>query len=181
MVSSLTESAALIAALAHKEQKRKDDGSPYVVHPFMVALMLARRGWSENAVSAALVHDVLEDTDYPEEELREKMGPDVMRIVDAVTNDDSLSWEEKKKKYIESVRAGSDEAKAVATADKIHNAESLIAAHAKQGPALWSHFNAGREKKLWFENAMLLMLEESWSDSLIAEYRALVEKLNALD
>lgn len=180
MVSSLTERAALIAVTAHARQKRKDDDSPYVVHPFMVALMLARRGWSEEAVAAALVHDVLEDTDYSEAELREAMGPAVMAIVDAVTNDDALSWEDKKKKYIETVRAGGSEAKAVATADKIHNAESLIAAHAAKGSAVWSHFNAGREKKLWFENAMLAMLEESWDDPLVGEYKALVERMNAL-
>lgn len=181
MVSSLTERAALIAVTAHAAQKRKDDDSPYVVHPFMVALMLARRGWSEETVAAALVHDVLEDTDYSEAKLREEMGPAVMAIVDAVTNDDALSWEDKKKKYIETVRAGSREAKAVATADKIHNAESLIAAHEAQGPDIWKHFNAGREKKLWFENAMLAMLNESWDDPLVGEYAALVERMNALD
>jgi hypothetical protein len=61
----------------------------------------------------------------------------VLGIVKAVTNDDSLSWEEKKKKYVETVRNDPEGAKAVAVADKTHNLESLLIAYAEQGPELW--------------------------------------------
>jgi hypothetical protein len=104
-----------------------------------------------------------------------------MAIVDAVTNDDALSWEEKKKKYIETVRSGPEGAKAVATADKIANARSLLAAHAREGSAVWAHFNAGKEKKLWFEEMMLAMLRETWQDPLVDDYAQLVEAMRALD
>jgi len=180
MELSLIEKAARIATIAHKEQLRKDEDIPYIVHPFMIALLLTSYKFSETVVAAALVHDVLEDTDFSEEQLREEMGEEVMAIIASVTNDDSLSWEEKKKKYIETVRAGSDGAKAVATADKIHNAQSLLAGAAKQGSDVWKHFNAGREKKLWFENAMLSMLQETWQHPLVAEYATLVAEMNTL-
>ena len=47
-----------MAASAHEGQMRKD-GPPYIIHPFAVALMLARHGFKEEVIAAALVHDVL--------------------------------------------------------------------------------------------------------------------------
>ena len=172
-IPSLLEKAVRIAVLAHAGQKRKD-GPPYIIHPFGIALKLAKYGFSDTVIAAALVHDVLEDTDYPPEKMRAELGEEVWAIVQSVTNDDSLGWEEKKLKYVETVRAGPDDAKAVATADKINNMESLIIAHQEHGDALWAKFNANKEKKLWFEEKMLVMLKESWNHPLIAEYETLV-------
>ena len=180
-MSSLIDTAARIAAVAHRKQVRKQENVPYIAHPTAVALKLAKHGFSDEVVAAALVHDVLEDTDFPESELRDEMGEEVMQIVDAVTNDDSLDWESKKLKYIETVRAGSESAKAVAAADKIHNAEDLIASHEKQGADLWKSFNRGKDKKIWFEEEMLKMLNETWDHPLVEEYEVLVEKMKMLD
>jgi len=180
MTLSLIERALRIAAIAHKDQMRKEGDIPYIVHPVMVALDLKARGFGEEVVAAALVHDVLEDTEFSEIQMEEELGSRVMAIVRAVTNDDSFSWEEKKLKYIETVREAGAGAMAVATADKIHNAESLIVAHAEQGEGVWANFNAGREKKIWFEEAMLTMLEESWDDPLIERYAELVREIKAL-
>jgi (p)ppGpp synthase/HD superfamily hydrolase len=168
------------AVRAHQGQTRKDGDLPYISHPCMVALILMRHGFPDTVIAAALLHDTVEDTPVTPEDLLREFGEEVAAIVASVTNDDALSWEEKKKKYIETVRAGSIAAKAVATADKIHNAESLIAAHAEQGTDVWKHFNTGREKKLWFEKAMLAMLKETWQHPLVDEYAALVERLEAL-
>jgi len=128
-------------------------------------------------VAAALVHDVLEDTDVSEEELRRELGDEVVDIVVSVSNDDTLPWEDKKKKYVETVRSASEGAKAVATADKIHNLESLLGAYAKQGNKVWEHFNAGMEKKIWFEESMLEMLKETWEHPLVDEYDELLSEL----
>jgi (p)ppGpp synthase/HD superfamily hydrolase len=172
---SLTEKAARLAVSAHTGQTRKGDGLPYIIHPFMVALKLANHGFSDAVIAAALTHDVLEDTDYAEDEFKTELGEEVYEIVKAVTNDDSLPWEEKKKKYVETVRNGSEGAKAVAVADKIHNLESLLFAHAEQGSDIWKKFNRGKEQKLWFESEVLKMLEETWTHPLIDEYEKLFE------
>lgn len=177
---SLIERAARIAAIAHKDQIRKEGGIPYIVHPFMVARILIIHGFSDSIIAAGLVHDVPEDTAVTAEMLRSELGDDVADIVIAVTNDDTLSWEQKKLAYIESVRNSSEGAKAVATADKIHNAESLLAAHALHGEALWDHFNTGRDKKIWFEEEMLKMLKETWEHPLVDEYETLVKKIQNL-
>lgn len=177
---SLIERATRIAAMAHKDQVRKESNTPYIAHPFMVARILTAHKFPDEVVAAGLVHDVPEDTDISIDALRRELGDVVADMVMSVTNDDSLSWEEKKLAYIENVRNGSEGAKAVATADKIHNAESLLAAFAVQGEALWDNFNAGKEKKLWFEEAMLQMLKDSWGHTLVDDYEVLVRKMRAL-
>lgn len=178
---SLIERAMRLAVRAHQGQLRKEIDLPYISHSMMVALILTRRGFSDEVVAAGLAHDTVEDTTVTPEELRRELGDEVADIVATVTNNDDLSWDGKKLAYIEAVRNGSEGAKAVATADKVHNAQSLIIAHGEQGSAVWKHFNAGKEKKLWFEDAMLAMLKETWQHPLVDEYSDLVDQLHALD
>jgi len=177
---NLIEKAARIAVLAHKEQIRKGDDLPYIIHPVMVALKLSKYNFNDSIIAAALVHDVLEDTDFSEEELKDELGGEVWKIVKSVTADDSLPWREKKKKYIESVRKGPEGAKAVATADKIHNLESLLIAYTKQGPSLWKRFDRGKKDKIWFEEQVLKMLKGTWNHPLVKEYEYLLEKAKRL-
>lgn len=177
---NLIEVATALAIKAHEGQTRKESNKPYVVHPIGVALILARHGFDEVVISAGLLHDVLEDTSITHDALSTLVGGDVAELVASVSHDAELPWEEKKKNYIEMIRKGGDSTKAIATADKIANAQSLLCAYEKEGPALWAHFNAGREKKLWFEHAMLTMLDESWEHPLIDEYAQYVEKMDVL-
>lgn len=180
-MDNIIEKAVRVSVAAHKDQIRKGDDLPYIIHPFMVALKLAKYNFPDTVIAAALTHDVLEDTETTEEKLREDLGDDVVDIVKAVTNDESLSWEEKKEKYVETVRNGSEGAKAVATADKIHNLESLLIAHSIQGPELWKRFNRGKEKKLWFEHKVLQMLQDTWHHPLIEEYERLLDQEKELE
>ncbi len=173
---NLIEKAIRIAASAHFNQTRKADGMLYITHPIAVALKLAKQGFSDTVIAAALVHDVLEDTDYSADKLKKELGNEVFKIVKAVTNDKSLEWEDKKIKYIEIVRNGTEEAKAVAVADKIHNIESLMIVHAKDGPKIWKRFNRGKEKKIWFEKNFLEMIKETWKHPLVEEYEKLIRK-----
>lgn len=181
MPPSIIEKAATISVLAHSGQMRKFDDLPYITHPFMVALKLAKYDFPDTVIAAALVHDVIEDTDFPVEQLQAELGDEVLEIVRAVSNDDSLPWEEKKKKYVETVRSGSDGAKAVSVADKIHNMESLLYAYAEQGSDIWKKFNRGKEQKLWFENEVLKMLKETWQHPLIEEYESLLRQTEHME
>jgi (p)ppGpp synthase/HD superfamily hydrolase len=180
MEDNIIEKAVRISVMAHKNQIRKVDNLPYIIHPFMVALKLASYNFPEIVIAAALTHDVLEDTDFGEDRLRNELGDEVLEIVKAVTNDHSLPWEEKKKKYLETVRKGSEDVKAVAVADKIHNLESLLLAYKEYGPRVWKKFNASKEQKLWFENEVLRMLKETWQHPLIDEYEKLLVQIKHL-
>lgn len=179
-MSSLTERALRIALDAHQGQTRKIDKSPYIVHPIMVAMRLTRHGFSEEVVAAGLVHDVVEDTPLTREDLARDLGESVAALVDAVSEDKTIPWEDRKRKYIEVVRSGSEGVKAISVCDKIHNAESLILGHSQIGAGIWQNFTRGREQQLWFQKEMLRMLQESWRHPLVEEFAAVVARLEQL-
>lgn len=165
----------------HKGQIRKGDGFPYLEHPLDVGYQLWRNGFPGDVVTAGFCHDLLEDTKCSESEIKEKCGEEVLRIVKAVSNDESLSdkkdWELKKAKYVESVRTGGEKAIAVSVADKISNLHSFFEQYEKEGPSLWAKFNRGKEKKIWFEKEVIKMAKANWSHQLLSELEILVQKL----
>ncbi|VAW32802.1 Guanosine-3',5'-bis(diphosphate) 3'-pyrophosphohydrolase / GTP pyrophosphokinase, (p)ppGpp synthetase II, partial [hydrothermal vent metagenome] len=125
MNGAIVEKAMVLALRAHEGQTRKESLAPYIVHPVRVAILLARYGLSDTVVAAGLVHDVVEDTDVSLDGVRSELGDEVADMVASVTHDNTLSWIERSKAYIETVRIASEEAKAISVADKIANAESL--------------------------------------------------------
>lgn len=73
------------AAFLHKDQKRRS-GEPYIIHPVAVAQIVAEdMELDASCVAAALLHDVVEDTDFTLEQVRERYGDDVAFLVDVVT------------------------------------------------------------------------------------------------
>jgi len=177
---TLTEQALRLAVVAHKEQLRKSDGSPYISHPIMVAMLLQQYGFDEITVAAGLTHDVLEDTAVTESELRAALGDEVVNYVNAVSEDTSLEWEDRKERYVAAVAAASVGAKAVCIADKIHNAESVISDYAQKGKAVWSVFNRGKAKKLWFEELVYTEVSKTWQHPLLDRYRTAIDQLHTL-
>lgn len=80
-----------IATKMHEGQFRKS-GDPYVQHPIEVAYILANLHTGPNTIAAALVHDVLEDTNMSKEEMEELLGKDIVNIVDGVTKISKLKY-----------------------------------------------------------------------------------------
>src|ERR1700731_2045467 len=84
------ERAYDLASRAHRGVVRRS-GEPYIQHPLEVALLLAEMRIDADGIAAALLHDVVEDTDYSLDDLRTKLGPQVATIVDGVTKFDALA------------------------------------------------------------------------------------------
>ncbi len=89
--TALIERAYAAAALAHEGQKRKS-GEPYITHPLSVAVIIAELGLPETVVAAALLHDVVEDTDLTLERVTTDFGEEVAMIVDGVTKLDRVKY-----------------------------------------------------------------------------------------
>ena len=89
-LSELRESSDLVgraykfAETAHRGQKRRT-GEPYFSHALATARRLADWGLDETTVAAGLLHDVVEDTEITEEDVRREFGKDVARLVDGIT------------------------------------------------------------------------------------------------
>ena len=88
--------AYALAAEAHKEQRRKT-GEPYIIHPIAVARIVAEElELGANPVIAAFLHDVVEDTAYTIDDIRERFGDDVAFLVGVVTKQKKEKYEKSK-------------------------------------------------------------------------------------
>lgn len=126
--STLVLKAVQFAAIKHRDQRRKDiESSPYIIHPISVALAIADIGGIEDPeiLAAALLHDTLEDTDTSVSELDEMFGETVRQYVEEVTDDKSLSKEERKQKQIEHAATLSMGAALIKLGDKISNVSDV--------------------------------------------------------
>ncbi len=81
-----------VAKQAHKDQRRKS-GAPYIIHPVSVAIILAELEMDKESIIAALLHDVVEDTNMTLDDVRERFGEGVANLVDGVTKLTRISWE----------------------------------------------------------------------------------------
>jgi GTP diphosphokinase / guanosine-3',5'-bis(diphosphate) 3'-diphosphatase len=121
--------AAAFAAKKHTGQKRKGkEGDPYINHPLEVAALLASAGGVDDTdvLTAALLHDTVEDTGTTREEIAERFGPRAADIVMEVTDDKSLPKQERKRLQIEHAPHLSHGAKLVKLADKISNIRDVL-------------------------------------------------------
>lgn len=88
---AIIERAYAVADKAHDGQKRQS-GEPYITHPLAVAQILAELGLGPKAIAAALLHDTVEDTGYPLDELAADFGDEVAMLVDGVTKLDKVKY-----------------------------------------------------------------------------------------
>lgn len=88
---ALIQAAYEFAAKAHEGQVRKS-GAPYLEHPLAVAVTLAELQLDAATLAAALLHDVVEDSGVPIEEVQSKFGPEVAGLVDAATKLSKVNW-----------------------------------------------------------------------------------------
>ena len=83
--SKLIRKAFNLSMEAHEGMRRKS-GEPYIYHPLEVAQICVEEiGLGTTSIVAALLHDVVEDTDYEVEDIRREFGPKVAQIIDGLT------------------------------------------------------------------------------------------------
>ncbi len=174
------------ARTAHEGQVRNGSGGmPYVEHPMRVAALLDEHDYRQEVLAAALLHDVVEDSETTLEELRAEFGDEVAGLVGALTDDESIdSYRERKTEHRERVAAADGEAMAIYGADKLTNTSTLRATFAEEGEAVRSEFRVPLELKLDVWEADLALLREKapelpFLDELEAELSALRASLEA--
>lgn len=127
---SLIEKAYFIAKKAHEGQFRFS-GEPYIIHPISVAIILYNLGMDGESMAAALLHDVVEDTDMTKENIQEEFGEDVANLVEGVTKLGKVPIFTKEEQQAENVRkmlmAMSQDIRVIIIklADRIHNMRTL--------------------------------------------------------
>ena len=121
--------AYALAAEAHKVQRRKT-GEPYIIHPIAVAKIVAEElELGANPVIAAFLHDVVEDTEYTINDIRERFGDDVAFLVGAVTKQKKDKYEKSKQvdNYRQILASVQYDVRAILIklADRLHNMRTL--------------------------------------------------------
>ena len=114
----------------HKEQKR-GSGEPYIIHPLNVAYILAGIGLDDSTLCAALLHDVIEDTDITEENLKNLFGVEIAEMVAGVTKLSTIQFASVEERQVEDYRKmflamGKDiRVILIKLADRLHNMRTL--------------------------------------------------------
>ena len=128
----LVKRAFVVARDAHEGQSRSS-GEPYITHPVAVASIIAEMRLDHEAVMAALLHDVIEDTPYTEEQLKDEFGASVAEIVEGVSKLDKLKFRTRQEAEVANFRkmilAMTKDIRVVLIklADRTHNMRTLSA------------------------------------------------------
>lgn len=134
-----TRKAYELAAEAHAAQKRKS-GEPYIIHPVGVASILAQLQMDDKTLAAAFLHDVVEDTAFSINDIKERFGTVVANLVDGVTKLGKIEYISKEERQIENYRkmflamAKDIRVVLIKLADRLHNMRTMkyMPAHKQQ-------------------------------------------------
>ena len=179
--SPLAAEAEAFAAEGHAGQIRNYSGLPYIEHPQAVARMLRDAGYGDEVQAAALLHDLLEDTDIPAEEIRDRFGERVAELVVVLSDDPSIEpYERRKDALREKALAADADAIAIYAADKLSNVTDLRALYDEEGEDAGKRFKAPLDLRLelWRRDAEALCALSS-PPPFAAELRRQLEALLA--
>ncbi|HHX61347.1 MAG TPA: bifunctional (p)ppGpp synthetase/guanosine-3',5'-bis(diphosphate) 3'-pyrophosphohydrolase [Epulopiscium sp.] len=173
------------ARLAHKGQIRKGGKIPYILHPMEAGVIAAslstkNKQVDEEVVAAAILHDVIEDTDLTYQDLSKDFSDRVLELVRLQSEDKSKSWQERKEWTIESLENNEDMAFEIVTlADKLSNLRSIERDYQTQGDDLWERFNVKEKSKhKWYYSSIIENIKHLKDTREYKEYKDLLELFN---
>jgi len=165
-----------LAARWHKGQTRKHPSEeiPYIAHPAGVGMLLMRAGFDDEIIAAGILHDVVEDCGVTLEDLASAMTPRIAELVSWVTEPSkSVPWSERKRVYRERLAMAPHGALAIATADHLHNMESLISSVQTSGD-VWTLFHIDKQTKMVHERQVFNIVHSGLGASPLVDLLGVV-------
>ena len=177
------ERALVYASRLHKDQCRKGTSIPYITHLLAVAAIVGENGGTEDEVVAALLHDAPEDQGGKAtlEDIRARFGNEVAQIVEGCTDtyeDPKPPWRERKEAYVTYLSGAPGSVRLVSSADKLHNASTVLSDYRALGEELWERFSGGKEGTLWYYRAIIDSLRTGNDLPVVEELARVVTELD---
>ena len=181
---SLMDRAIVFATRAHSGTYRKGTKIPYIVHPIEAAAIVSTMTDDPDMIAAAVLHDVVEDTDATLEEIRFFFNDRIADLVEAESEDKRKNlppqetWMIRKMETLEFLRHKADrDAKILALADKLSNMRAIHRDQSTIGDKLWERFNEKRKDKHgWMYRQVAEALSELSDTWAWREYDDLVRR-----
>ena len=181
---SLMDRAIVFATRAHSGTYRKGTKIPYIVHPIEAASIVATMTDDPDMIAAAVLHDVVEDTDATVEEIRFFFNERIAKLVEAESENKRKdlppqeTWMVRKMETLTFLREEADrDAKILALADKLSNMRAVHRDQKTIGDQLWERFNEkSKEKHGWMYRQVAEALSELKDTFAWQEYDRLVKK-----
>jgi len=152
------------------KKKRKGRDVPYITHPLIVGLILARVTNDENIIAAGILHDTIEDCEpygsVTKELLEKKFNSDVARMVNDVTEQDKTNpWMDRKMAALAHIKSMKHDSLLIKTADVLHNLTELNDDIAEKGDSAFDSFNSSKPETIFRYQKLFIELEKTWSDN----------------
>ena len=184
MMDKVTK-AIEFAARAHDGMIRKKDKTPYILHPLEAAVIVGSMTDDQDIISAAVLHDVVEDTPITIEEIEEKFGKRVRELVDSETEDKradlppSDTWRIRKEESLAVLKNTDDIGiLMVWLGDKLANMRAIYREWKVEGDAMWQQFNQKDvNEQAWYYYSIAELTDRLSDTSAWIEYKTLVEKI----
>lgn len=175
----MVNKAIEFATKAHEGQFRKGTKRPYIVHPIEVGDIVSSMTQDVEIISAAVLHDTIEDCKGISKEVLEKeFSARVANIVAQESEDKSRSWLERKKATIEHLQNAPFEVRLVCLADKLSNMRDINRDYPVYGEGLWDRFRMKDKEMIgWYYKSIRDSLKENFNgQKAYEEYCELVAK-----
>ena len=177
--------AIVFATKAHSGSFRKGTNIPYIVHPMEAAAIVATMTDDEAVLAAAVLHDVVEDTNRTIDDIRKGFGEEVARLVSAESEDkredlpSGATWKIRKQETLDHLRdKATREEKMITLGDKLSNIRAIYRDYLKIGDELWDRFNQkDKSEHAWYYKSIAELLSDLGNTPAYQEYVELVDKV----
>ena len=181
----ILDKAIVFATKAHSGSFRKGTTTPYIVHPMEASAIVATMTDDKIILAAAVLHDVVEDTDYTIDDIVKEFGEDVARLVSAESEDkrDNLpseaTWKIRKQETLDHLKnKATKEEKMITLGDKLSNIRAMYRDYLEIGDELWDRFNQkDKSEHAWYYKTIAELLSDLSNTPAYQEYAELVNKV----
>jgi myo-inositol-1(or 4)-monophosphatase len=179
----LVSEAIVFAVKAHDGMRRKKGESPYILHPMEAAVIVGTMTDDQNLIAAAVLHDVVEDTDVTIEEIEERFGRRVRELVDSETEDKRAdlppesTWRIRKEESLSVLKNTDDNAVLMVwLGDKLANMRAIYRDFKIEGNNMWQRFNQKDvNEQAWYYRSIVALTKALSGTSAWIEYKTLTE------